>query len=479
MRWKIPIAGFLLYNNSFPVSHKPMRVAVFTNTFPALSETFIDRQIEGLLALGHRVDIYAEHRPPNGKKKGGGRGIGKSGSPVPRPASRMPSLRPRTTYIDIPPASGYWEMPALPPWGRTWLPGAERPVPNMRRLLAALPALARSILLAPRVAVKALNPAEYGYAAASLSTLYRVSALLRGRGRYDLAHAHFGPVANNVRFVRELWRVPLVVSFHGYDVGAWPRDKGDAVYSRLFRTADIVTANSRYTRDRLEALGCPLGKIRILHMGLNLARFCFRERTPPANGCVEILSVGRLVEKKGFEYSIRAVARLREAHPGIHYSIVGDGPLGEHLRDLACELGVQDVVSFLSAGGETFVRQKMDEAHIFVAPSITAENGDVEGQGLVLQEAQACGLPVLATDHNGFPEGMLPSRSGFLVPERDVDALAERLSYMIERGVQWGEWGRAGRRHVEEHYDIRTLSRQLEGVYEQAAARYRARWLRR
>jgi colanic acid/amylovoran biosynthesis glycosyltransferase len=452
-----------------------MRIAVFTNTFPALSETFIARQIEGLLDLGHEVDVYAEHRPGAEGTKEGDRRSAESDSLVLRSSAHLSQFRPRTTYIDMPSASGYWEMPAFPPWGRTWLPGAERPILNGRRLLAALPALARCILLAPRLAAKALNPAEYGYAAKSLSTLYRLLALLQGRGRYDLAHAHFGPVANNIRFVRELWRVPLVVSFHGYDVGAWPREKGGAVYSRLFRTADIVTANSRYTRDRLEALGCPPAKICVLHMGLDLAEFCFRERTPPANGCVELLSVGRLVEKKGFEYSIRVMPRLREEHPGIHYSIVGDGPLREHLRALAVELGVHDVVSFLGAGGETSVRQKMEEAHILVAPSITAEGGDVEGQGLVLQEAQACGLPVLATDHNGFPEGILPGRSGFLVPERDVDALAERLSYMIERGMQWSEWGRAGRRHVEQNYDIRKLSLQLESIYEQAIASHRAR----
>lgn len=99
---------------------------------------------------------------------------------------------------------------------------------------------------------------------------------------------------------------------------------------------------------------------------------------------------------------------------------------------------------------------------------------DTEGQVLVLQEAQACGLPVLATDHNGFPEGMLPGLSGFLVPERDVDSMAEKLAYMIEHPHLWPGWGRAGRAHVEAHYDIRKLSLRLEQLYRQAILTYRS-----
>lgn len=320
----------------------------------------------------------------------------------------------------------------------------------------------------------ALDRAEYGYKARSLSTLYRLSQLLRGKGRYDVAHAHFGPVGDNVRFVRELWGVPLVVSFHGYDVSAWPREKSNLVYDKLFRAADVVTANSRYTAGRLEALGCSPHKIHLLHMGLNLATFTFRERTRPADGRVTVLSVGRLVEKKGFEYGIRAVARVRERHPGVHYGIVGDGPLRDHLQAVAEDLGVREAVTFYGAGSGELVRRKMQEAHVFLVPSVTASDGDTEGQGLVLQEAQACGIPVLATNHNGLPEGMLHERSGFLVPERSVEALAERLAFMIERPRMWPEWGRAGRKYIEEYYDSQKLSLQLERLYRQAISTYRA-----
>lgn len=343
-----------------------------------------------------------------------------------------------------------------------------------RRLLSALPVLLRSVLRSPRVTARVLSRAEYGYQATSLSALYRVAALSRSSG-YDVAHAHFGPVADRVRFVRDLWRVPLVASFHGYDLGAWPREKGQDVYTRLFATADIVTANSRYTRGRLLLLGCPPGKIRLLHMGLDPGRYPFRERTLAPREPVRLLSVGRLVEKKGFEYALRALALARRSGelPPMRYGIVGDGPLMARLQDLAQQLGVADAVTFYGAGDEAFVRERMAEAHLFVAPSVTAADGDVEGQGLVLQEAQACGLPVLATDHNGFPEGIVPGRSGFLVPERDAEEMARMILSMVEHASAWPEWGRAGRAHVERHYNIDDLSRRLVDIYIEAADRYR------
>ncbi|HEX8600127.1 MAG TPA: glycosyltransferase [Chloroflexia bacterium] len=435
-------------------SRNDMRVAVFTDVFPALSETFITRQIAGLLELGHKVHIYAQGRPDKD---------------VPlQPEVPAHNLLAHTTYLPIPRASGYWEMPVLPPWGQTWLPGAAKPIPNLRRLLHALPRVARTFAVAPGVTLSTLNPREYGYAARSLSATYRVSGLLGGRGAYDVAHAHFGPVADKVRFVPRLWRVPLIASFHGYDVSAWPREKGVGVYERLFRAATLVTANSHYTRQRIEALGCPPGKIRVLKMGLDLSEFAFRERSAPEDGRVRILSVGRLVEKKGLEYAIRAMPQVRARYPQVRYGIVGDGPLRSHLEALVTSLGLEGTVRFYGAAGREFVQRRLEEAHIFVAPSVTSANGDVEGQGLVVQEAQACGIPVLATDHDGFPEGMLPGQSGFLVPERSVPAITERLEYMIEHADRWAVWGRAGRRHVEEHYDITSLSRQLEGLYREA-----------
>jgi colanic acid/amylovoran biosynthesis glycosyltransferase len=439
----------------------PIRIAMFVGEFPVVSETFIIRQITGLIDLGHRVHIYAEHRS--------------QGSPVTHQEVSRYRLLDMTRYMDIPPESGYWEAPIWPLTGRTWLPGSESSMHNLGRALRALPALARSILRSPRLALQALDPARYGYQARSLSALYRLSRLCSVRDRYHVLHAHFGPVANSYRFIAALWHAPLVVSFHGYDFSAWPRKEGAGVYRRLFDVAGAVTVNSDYSRERLEQLGCPTEKLHKLPMGVDLTHFPFVARALEDGKDVRVLTVGRLVEKKGIEYAIRAVAQARDGTTGLRYDIIGNGPLRDSLERLISELDVHDIVKLHGAQDGTYIQRMMRQSHIFVLPSVTAANGDQEGQGLVLQEAQASGLPVIATDHNGFRESIVPGTSGFIVPERDVGCLTEHLRFLAAHPDIWPEIGRAGRRHVEEHYDAQVLSRKLADLYRQVIVEYRAR----
>jgi len=171
-----------------------------------------------------------------------------------------------------------------------------------------------------------------------------------------------------------------------------------------------------------------------------------------------------LVEVKGHEYVLRALAQLRARCPEIRYDLVGDGPLRPKLEQLVIELGLGETVALHGARDGAFIKTLLAAAHLAVLASVNVE-GDQEGQGLFLQEAQACGLPVVATEHGALPEGLLPGQSGLLVPERDVAALAQRLEYLVEHPEVWPEMGRRGRAFVEEHYDISQLNAQLVELY--------------
>ncbi len=217
-----------------------MRIAVLVNTFPAVSETFILRQITGLMDLGHEVEIYAEWPPEGG---------------CAHPEVEVYEIMARTTYVDLPQDSGYYELPVWPITGRTWLPGSEKPVLTVVRVMRAAPAFLRCMTRAPRLTMEVLNRRHYGYQAASLSSLYRLSAFASRSGDYDVIHAHFGPVGTTFRFARDLWKAPLVVSFHGYDFSACPDRAGDETYRELFEVVDAVTVPSAYAARRLEALG--------------------------------------------------------------------------------------------------------------------------------------------------------------------------------------------------------------------------------
>lgn len=406
------------------------RVAVIVGEFPVLSETFILRQITGLLDAGCDVDIYSLGRAPREERT--------------HPEVRAYDLRRRTTYLHPPAGS------------------------SARRQAAGW--LARALATAPGVTARALNPLREGRAGLTRSALYRLCALSARRGGYDVLHAHFGPVGNAVWYLSELWRAPLVVSFHGFDFTTWPRQHRPGAYGRLFDAARLVTGNSRYSRDRLRELGCPGAKLRQINYAVDLADVPFRAREVRPGEPVRLLSIARLVEKKGLEYAIRAVGEVRRRHPDVQYDIIGDGPLQQRLGALAAGLGLEQSVTFHGACDGAYVQHMLDRAHLFVLSSVTAADGDQEGTPVSLLEAQAAGLPVLSTRHSGIPEIVRDGETGYLLPERDVAGLAERIAYLVEHPECWAALGRRGRANVEARHDRRTLGGELLGLYRQAAA---------
>ena len=438
-----------------------MRIAFFLGLFPVVSETFVLQQITGLIDLGHEVHIYAERAPEDS-------------TPM-HEAVKSYRLLERTTYLNrrMPVETGYWGMPIWPLTGKTWLPGAESPISNASRALESLPVFLRCFITSPRLALSVVSVRHYGEHAASLASLYNLHTLAAERQRYDVLHAHFGPVGNNFRFTRALWKTPLVVTFHGYDFCVVPRERGADVYHELFRVADVVTVNSDYTRERVAELGCPRDRIHNLHVGLDLEQFPFRERVRRPGEPVRVLTVGRLVEKKGIEYAIRAVAGAREMFNNLRYDIIGDGPLRAVLQKLTDELSLRQNVFLHGAKDAQAIQKFMADAHIFMLPSVTAANGDQEGTPVSLMEAQSAGLPVLSTLHSGIPEVVRQNESGFLLPERDVAGLARKLISLIDNPDVCARMGRCGREHVEAEFDLRKLNRDLGGIYECTIARFR------
>ena len=431
-----------------------LRIGVFVGAFPVASETFILRQISGLLELGHDVHIFSNARGDDA---------------VVHDSMQRHRLVERTTFVEGPPESVLWEMPVRPVRGETWPPGAERPIPNVARLAHAFPVLKQCASAVPQITRQVLDRREYGYRAQSLSGAYRLATFLQSQQRFDVLHAHFGPVANVFRFARDLFHAPLVVSFHGFDFCTVPRKEGNAVYEKLWPSADAVIANSEYTRSHLLGLGCSEQKLRVLPVGLDPSHFEFRERTLARDETIRFLTVARLVEIKGHEFALRAFAKLRQRHSNVRYDLIGDGPLRKTLNALVADLGLSDVVTLHGSQSEAGVQEFFSRAHAFLLTSVNVE-GDEEGQGLALQEAQACGLPVIATQHGAFPEGIAPENRSWLVPERNVEALASKLCELVEVQDRWPAIGRASRTFVEQRYDIRVLNKQLEQIYRDAIA---------
>ena len=402
-----------------------MKIAFIVSIFPALSETFILNQITGLLDLGHDVDIFSNVTPNEDKVH-----------------SDFTSYRliERTHYFDIPDK-------------------------KIDRVIKAIKILLIWFFRYPLVILKALNIIKYRSFYNCLNNLFFVAQFL-GK-KYDIIHCHFGP--NGILGIRlkELG-IPgkYITSFHGFDVNSYVKKHGKDVYKNLFEKVDLCTVNTDFTGRKVKALGCEHTKITKLPVGLDIRRFPFKERKIRPENKVNIFTVARLVEVKGVEYSIRAVAKLLKTHSNICYRIAGDGHLREELQGLISRLGAQNKVILLGWKTQDEVQELYEKSHIFVLSSVIASNDDQEGQGLVLVEAQAMGLPIISTLVGGIPEGVLDGKSGFLIPERNVDVLAERLQCLIEHPEVWPEMGRCGRNFVEKHYDINKLNQQLVKIYQ-------------
>lgn len=181
-----------------------------------------------------------------------------------------------------------------------------------------------------------------------------------------------------------------------------------------------------------------------------------------------LLTVGRLVPFKGVAFALRALALARTAiGDDVKYSIVGTGPEEASIRELITRLGLEEQVEMLGDRTTEEVRELMEEAHVFLLTGIRAPDGRVENQGLVLQEAQSMEVPVIAADVGGVSEGLIDGVTGFLVPEKDIEAIADRICKIHDNPDMMLRMGREGRVFVEGRYDMALSTRALISHYEE------------
>jgi glycosyltransferase involved in cell wall biosynthesis len=302
------------------------------------------------------------------------------------------------------------------------------------------------------------------------STSSRMTRALRSEGATVL-HAHFGWSGTYSMAAASRAGIPLVTTFYGRDAAAHTTAADRRRLQSLFRRSARVLVLSEQMAGRLDRLGCARERITVHHLGIDTDAFPFLAPSPPGPGeTVRLVSVGRLVEKKGMDVLLGALARLRDGGSSLRLSIVGGGPEEAGLRRLAGELGVTDRVELLGALPREETLRRMREAHLFVLASRIASDGDAEGTPTVLLEAQALGLPLVSTLHEGIPECLPRENRGCLAPEGDPDELAERIRALIQDPDGWEEIARRGRAHVEEEFDSRRLAARARELYREVCA---------
>ena len=270
----------------------------------------------------------------------------------------------------------------------------------------------------------------------------------------DHVHVHFANrAAHTAIFLKEISGIPFSMTAHGQD---FMKDLGnDDLLREICAAAEFVAAETDYSRDLLRQ-HCPdsAAKIHRVYNGIDLTRFPAPHNEVSGNPTPRIVSIGRLVAFKGFDFLIEACEEL--AHRGREFTceIIGDGPLRGDLEARIRKLNLSGRVHLLGSLSQGVVREKLNSADIFALASVTDAQGASDVFPTVIIEAMAAGRPVVSTQLAGIPESVVHGETGLLVPPADRMALAEALSSLVEDAELRSIYGRAGRARIEQRFRI-------------------------
>jgi len=348
-----------------------VKIAIITDQFPAVSETWVTREVDDLQAKGHEVTVIA-------------RQINESDNALHAKQLQI-ALSPNPVIAFL---QGMW----------AWCTAG----PAYRQVI---------------------DDATFFSFRERLKRLYRYARIKKLT--FDKVHVHFGSVAALYDFIPATHGCPYVVTFHGYDLRRGERDRG-ARYQHLFKHADTIVAISEYTRNKLLAFDCPAEKIQRENLGIDTALFY-----PPAekrdHTSFRILTVARLVEEKNLTLAIQAVAQVIKNNPdsSITYKIIGEGPERLLLEECAADCGVE--IAMPGAMPSAQVADEMRAATVFLLSS------QQEVAPVVISEALATGLPVIATDVGAVAEIIQQDKNSLLVPPDNIPAMQTALETLLDK----------------------------------------------
>jgi len=391
-------------------------IGVMLDSFPTLSETFIYYQIMGILKKGYEVQIYPS-------KQGNIDKVHKIVHQL-RLIEKVNHIR-----INIPPRINALKCFVSLKFWRFWLNNIGT---HPKTIILDFPEIEPFI-----------------------------------GSQLDLIHIHYLGNASRALKIRKyrIFNGPMICSFHGYDV----HDRDFLIgksFVQEFKSVDLFTSNSDFTRNAAVSLGCPPSKIKYVPEPLDANKYLAKK--PAEVETFKIVTVGRLVEFKGIEFGIRSMFELihNRKIKNIQYHVFGSGPLFSILLNLVDELNLQGNVHLHGSATQEQIVSHLSNSDLFISPGIKSKKGREENQGVVIQEAQAAGLPVICSDVGGVSQGLLHGKTGFLVESKNINELADKIEYCMENAELAEVMGKMGREFVIENFHYTKNADSYNLIYE-------------
>lgn len=282
----------------------------------------------------------------------------------------------------------------------------------------------------------------------------------------DVVFVEYGTVGAMVTEACRLANVPLVIHYHGFDVH---HQKTVAEYlpwyKKAFEYASAFIAVSNDMAIELKRLGAPADKVHVASCGVDVSKFPVLDiLNKPKN----FLAVGRFVEKKSPQSVVKAFKKVAEKFTDAKLWMVGQGPLFEETKMLVTQLGLEQSVTLTGVLKTEQIKELMQQTRIFVQHSVTAKNGDKEGTPVTILEAGSSGLAIVSTLHTGIKEAVLNNETGYLVPEYDIDGMANYMIKLAGDVNLASELGIKEAAHIRKNYDINDRIKTITTLLQEA-----------
>jgi colanic acid/amylovoran biosynthesis glycosyltransferase len=289
----------------------------------------------------------------------------------------------------------------------------------------------------------------------------------------SVVHAHFGRAGFAAIPIVNQTKLPLVTSFYGYDVAQYGKlPKWRRNYRKLFERGDLMLCLGPNMQKDLMEMGCPKEKTRIHHLGVDIRNIEYRVRTWNVNEPLRVMIAAAFRPKKGIPYALEALGQFRR-EIDLQITVVGDTldtpdslPEKEKIIATMKAEGLKDCTTLTGFKPYPALLQEAYNHHIFMAPSITAPDGDMEGTPMALADMAATGIPIISSHHADIAELIVHGKTGLLAEEKDVEGLVQHLRWLVNHKDQWESITRQARHHIETEFDTSIQAERLETIYD-------------